>query len=68
MTRIPPRKYQFKKGQSGNPKGRPRKPSHNKDIHALWVLVLKAADDPKAMKRLQTIRRVLANERKNLSS
>ena len=23
--RNPPKKYQFKKGQSGNPKGRPRK-------------------------------------------
>ena len=45
----PPKKYQFKKGQSGNPKGRPKKPKP-KTLKEAMILTLNG--DIKSMKKV----------------
>lgn len=65
----PPKKYQFKPGQSGNPKGRPRKPKDPLTIDDAEILRRLDAEEitvngDKITRREAEIRRILASNLK----
>ena len=65
--RKPPKNSQFKKGQSGNPKGRPKKPSQPVSRAYLFrkaaneMVVVETASGKKIMTRWEALTRMVQN-------
>lgn len=58
----PPKKYQFKPGQSGNPRGRPRKPRRAPTMSQRYKDILTVADTVMDMKTPAGIQKVTISE------
>ncbi len=64
MNRQPPLEYRFKKGQSGNPKGRPKKVDKEKEFFEVATAVMQItykalSGDECAVKKMKRIKKLL---------